>query len=91
MTEFVKITNGLVPHSMDHRWFIFFEKGWLYFHRSWTGRCIFQVRLKIHKAGYQIVEGWSSRNPQQHRCADVAGEARIISILIDQQLLARRT
>jgi hypothetical protein len=47
---------------MDDRWFIFSEMDWLYFHRSWTGRCIFQIRFKTQKGIYKIVEAWSSRN-----------------------------
>jgi hypothetical protein len=62
--EFTKTEKRLAPQSTDDRWFIFFEKDWLYFHRSWMGRCIFQVRFKIQKAGCQILEAWASRNPR---------------------------
>lgn len=88
--EFTKLTRGFVPHGMDDRWFIFFEKDWLYFHRSWTGRCIFQVRLKIQKAGYQILEAWASRNPRQYSGTNLIHEVALVSNLIDHQLLNRK-
>ncbi len=87
--EFTKIKNGFVPQSMDDRWFIFFEKGWLYFHRSWTGRCIFQIRFQAHKPGYQVAEAWVSRNTRQYSGANLGHEAALISNLIDHQLLNR--
>lgn len=40
-TEGEKLRLGHIPEDMDDKWFIFFEKGWLYFYRSWTGDCIF--------------------------------------------------
>ena len=89
--EFGRLTKGFVPQSMDNRWFIFFEKGGLYFHRSWTGRCIFQVRFKIQKVGYQIIEAWARRNPHQDSGANLNHEAALISTLIDNQLLDRKS
>ena len=89
--EFTKITSGFVPRSMDDRWFIFFEKGWLYFHRSWTGRCIFQVRLRTYKQCYQVAEAWANQNPRQYRNSDIGDAAEVLSNLIGQFLLAHRT
>ena len=39
--EYSKIQSGLIPHQMEDRWFIYFDKGKLYCHRSWTGCCIY--------------------------------------------------
>ena len=88
--EFTKLSKGFVPQSMDDRWFIFFEEGWLYFHRSWTGRCIFQIRLQAHKPGYQVAEAWVNQDPQQYRGGGIDGAVGIISNLMDRQLLAHR-
>jgi hypothetical protein len=85
--EFTRLTKGFVPQNMDDRWFIFFEKGWLYFHRSWTGRCVFQVRLQPRKPGYQVAEVWASRGSRQYRSPNPDQEAALISNLIDDQLV----
>jgi hypothetical protein len=89
--EFAKIKNGFVPQSMDDRWFIFFENGWLYFHRSWTGYCIFQVRFRAHGPGYQVAKSWINQNPRQYRIGGVDVASQGISNLIHRQLLARQT
>lgn len=39
--EFHCLKIGLKPKDMDDKWFIYFENNQLYFHRSWTGSCIF--------------------------------------------------
>ncbi|WP_009631754.1 hypothetical protein [Synechocystis sp. PCC 7509] len=31
---------------MDDKWFIYFESGHLYCHRSWMGICIFDVQIE---------------------------------------------
>ena len=50
---------------MDDKWFFYLEKDWLYIHRSWTGFCIFQVRLERFEDGYQIAEAWVNDDPEQ--------------------------
>ncbi len=32
--QFTKLSEGLIPEQMEDKWFIFFEDGWLYFHRG---------------------------------------------------------
>lgn len=44
--EFERIKLGMTPLSMDDKWFIYFEDGHLYCHRSWTGICIFDVQIE---------------------------------------------
>jgi len=35
------IRFGSIPRQMEDKWFIFYEDGKLFFHRSWTGLCVF--------------------------------------------------
>ena len=63
--EYKYLSWGLIPVSMDDKWFIYLEDNWLYFHRSWTGFCIFQVRLEKFEDGYQIAEAWVNDDPEQ--------------------------
>ena len=39
--EFEKIQLGHFPKDMDDKWFLFFEDDWLFFHRSWSGVCVY--------------------------------------------------
>jgi ADP-ribosyl-[dinitrogen reductase] hydrolase len=43
--QFLKLVNGLIPHQMEDKWFIFYENDWLYFHRSWTGFGLYKAQL----------------------------------------------
>jgi hypothetical protein len=62
-----RIKKGHIPVDMDDRWFIYFEDGWLHFHRSWTGAHIFALRLDNCPAGVCVVDGWASRESEQYR------------------------
>jgi hypothetical protein len=54
--EFELIKKGLIPKEMEDKWFIFYEDGYLYFHRSWTGRGIFKAEIIKEDNGYIIKE-----------------------------------
>lgn len=56
--EFTHLAAGLLPESMEDKWFIFYEAPWLYLHRSWTGFCIFQVRFEPAERGMRMVDVW---------------------------------
>ena len=38
--EYSKLILGLKPQAMEDKWFVYFDEGYLYLHRSWTGYCI---------------------------------------------------
>lgn len=52
---------------MDDKWFVFLEDDWLYFHRSWTGVCIYQVKFKAAEERHQIIEVWVNRSFKQYK------------------------
>lgn len=68
--EFKKICLGHMPADMDDRWFIFFENDWLYFHRSWTGYCMYQLRFEQQGLSYHVKEAWVNRDINQYTCDD---------------------
>jgi hypothetical protein len=63
--EYEYLSWGLIPVSMDDKWFIYPEDDWLHIHRNWTGYCIFQVRLEKFEDGYSIAEAWVNCDPKQ--------------------------
>ena len=63
--EFELIQKGLIPQEMEEKWFIYYEEPWLYFHRSWTGFCIFVVRFETAQE-IKAVEIKASREPEQY-------------------------
>ena len=79
--------RGLVPEDMHDRWFIFFEEGWLHFHRSWTGYWIFSIQMNAADSDVHITEGWASRDAEQYRSCGDQEDVRLISGLIQGHLL----
>lgn len=66
-----RLRRGLVPEAMEDKWFIYFDAGWLRFHRSWTGYFIFALRLEADGEGMRVMESWVSRDPEQYRSTDL--------------------
>ena len=87
--EFQRISMGCVPREMEDRWFIYLEDGWLYLHRSWTGFCIYQVRLEAIGDSYRIAEAWVNRDREQFSSRGDGYELALLSYLLDHALLGR--
>ncbi|QGZ93363.1 hypothetical protein [Terricaulis silvestris] len=83
-----QMRRGFIPESMDDKWFIFFENGWLYFHRSWTGACIFGARLDVSPAGVRVVDVWASRDKSQYNSAGIESDKGLVEHLIRSLLSA---
>lgn len=81
------IRRGLRPDEMEDKWFIYWDRDLLYFHRSWTGVCIYEVRFHVDQHGYRMIEANVNRDPEQYGQTNDAFDARLISYLIDVLLL----
>jgi len=86
--EYTRIQRGLIPPNMEDKWFIFFEDGWLYLHRSWTGMGIYKAQIIKKAEGYAIEEFWVERNPKLYTCEDDI-DLEKFSFLIFRGLLGR--
>ncbi|NLS97585.1 MAG: NUDIX domain-containing protein [Planctomycetaceae bacterium] len=71
--EVSRLKRGHIPGEMEDHWFVFFEDDWVNFHRSWTGYCIFRLRLEPDGECYRVAEAWASRDERQYQHGD-AGE-----------------
>jgi hypothetical protein len=66
------------------------RRPWLYFRRSWTGCCVFAVRLEDSEAGgAHIAESWASRNDDEYRSESLDDDRTTLRFLIDAFLLNR--
>ncbi|WP_343713355.1 hypothetical protein [Inquilinus sp.] len=83
-----KLQLGHIPEDMDDKWFVFFEDGWLYFHRSWTGACIFGLRFDGSPGGVRVVESWASRDEEHYKSIGAESERELIVQLIRTRLLS---
>ena len=82
------ICCGLIPESMDDKWLVYSENGWVYFHRSWSGQCIFMLKLDGSPAGVRVVETWVSRDSKNYKSPGVDSEIKLISGLIEKLISA---
>lgn len=60
------IKNGYIPIDMDDHWFLYFEKSHLYFHRSWTGFCIYIVKIEEQSDKLTMSKVWINQDPSQY-------------------------
>ena len=87
--EYELMRYGLIPEVMEDKWFIFLEDDVLYFHRSWTGNCIYQLTLKKDGARYKVAEALVNRDASQYSGTDDGYDEKLLTFLIDCLLLGR--
>ena len=86
--EYNRLSQGLIPSVMEHKWFIFMENEVLSFHRSWTGICIYEVHFDDKRV---INEVWANRDNRQYRETDNEYDEKLLMFLIDNFLLGQNT
>jgi hypothetical protein len=78
----LRMIEGHVPVGMDDRWFILMEDGWLLFHRSWTGSCIFGLKVDSSPEGVVVNEGWVSRKVDEYSSNDIDQDVELAQALV---------
>lgn len=88
--EYSQMKNGLVPHEMEDKWFIFLENNVLYFHRSWTGNEIYRMEF-VQQADDSVVVKHClvNRDSEQYRFDTDDNDIQIVCFLIDRLLLRK--
>ncbi len=81
------IRRGLVPEQMEDKWFIYWKDDALFFHRSWTGFCIYVVRFAAKGDSFGMTEADVNRDTEQYEEASDERDAEMISYLVDVLLL----
>jgi len=85
--EIDRMRAGVVPAQMEDKWFIYWQENFLFFHRSWTGVCIYVVRFVQNGDGLRMYEADVNREPSEYTETSDAKDAALISYLIDTLLL----
>lgn len=89
--EFGRLCRGYIPERMEDKWFIFREGDVIFFHRSWTGSCIFELHLAQEGSRYAVGHLYANRDESQYRGATDAYDVRLVTYLIDTLLLNQRS
>jgi hypothetical protein len=75
---------------MEDKWAITFEDSWLYFHRSWTGACIYGLRFERSADGVSVVESWVNRDKAQYSVTAIEYDRAMVRFLIDALILGKQ-
>lgn len=81
--QFEQIKIGFIPQEMEDKWFIYLEDHWLYFHRSWTGYCIFKLRIENKNGDYILTELYINQDKNQYEAEDDLHDINQVENLID--------
>ena len=84
-----RLMCGLIPEQMEDKWFVYYEDGWLRFHRSWTGVFVYGLRLDGSPAGVRVTESWVNRNQQHYAANDADYDRKVVRFLIDAVMLKK--
>jgi hypothetical protein len=83
-----RLKMGMIPESMDDKWFVYSESNTLYFHRSWTGIGVFEVTFKeVEEGCWRISECRVSRDLEEYGVTDNWSDAETVSTLLDDILM----
>ena len=72
---------------MEDKWFIYWKNDGLFFHRSWTGYCIYVVRFVAKADNFMMIEADVNRDPEQYNETNDENDIEMISCLVDVVLL----
>lgn len=75
-----RLKKGHLPEEMEDRWFFYYEDGKAYFHRSWSGNCIFIVAFNF-KTNKHIVT--VNRDENQYSNTDFDEDIETINDLLN--------
>ena len=81
--EFDQLSAGVIPETMEDKWFVFYESPWLYLHRSWTGLFVFKVRFEPVTGGMAIAEALVNCNPHQYTETEREHDTAMLKTLLD--------
>ena len=81
--EFDQLSAGVIPETMEDKWFVFYESPWLYLHRSWTGLFVFKVRFEPMAGGMAIAEALVNRDPHQYTETEREHAIAMLGTLLD--------
>jgi ADP-ribosylglycohydrolase len=76
------LRHGFKPTDMNHKWFVFFEDGKLFAHRSWTGFQIYQLSFRATRDGAtEVGEVHLNDDPEQYTGDDAEASQTLAWLL----------
>lgn len=74
-----RLKKGHCPMEMEDRWFYYYEDGKVYYHRSWSGNCIYIVELNLKSSTHTVTV---NRDETQYSNTDINEDMETIDYLL---------
>ena len=87
--DVARLEAGLVPETMEDKWFVHFEAPYVFLHRSWTGKPVYRVELKRESNSASVVEALWAGDASAADEANTAYQALLLEFLIANLLLGQ--
>jgi hypothetical protein len=92
--DFERLQNGLIPLSMDDKWLIFHDEPYLFFHRSWTGKPVYRLKIDRVESEFRVSEAlWANEFAQAEGdgllSEDPAYQCQLLDFLVSNFLLGK--
>jgi hypothetical protein len=78
---------GLIPKEMEDKWVIYYDRPYLFFHRSWTGQPVYRIELGIASGNVEVIEALWSKDLADAGNADMKYQAQVLDFLVSNLLL----
>ena len=72
--QYQTLISGFKPGGTDDRWFLYVKDNWVYLHRSWTGHCIFKLKLQAISGNMMLTEIHINRDLDQYRSVNTEAD-----------------
>ena len=89
IAEYEVMQLGFVSGDMNDHWNVYWDNDCLFFYRSWSESCMYEVYFKNHDGGYSIREVWFNPDLLQRSEVDAEYHRTLIFFLIDDLLLQK--
>lgn len=84
-----RIEKGLIPEEMEDKWFIYYEKPFLYLHRSWTGQPVYKLEFQESETGYFVKEAQYSYSLLKNQKGELVYQGKLAYFLVCNLLLGK--
>lgn len=80
--QWQRVRHGMRALSMDEKWHVYLDGDQLMLHRSWTGRCIYQVTVARDAGGGRPVTALVESDPELYRRSTDDGESAFLELFL---------
>jgi hypothetical protein len=77
------LLKGFKPRDIEDRWFVYFEAGWGFIHRSLTGYLIYKIKLDGCPMGARISEAYVSNSKGEYKSNSESEDIKTLNSIIN--------